>query len=96
MSDDPNKQNGAPATQKFEVPEGDRFLFVRMGQDGAFQILFSDAQSALALHHIAARWLDLNLIDPSVAPRTQANLAMPAGLDMGSIARRMKKGFGNS
>lgn len=85
MSDDP-KTNGTPQLQ---LKEGERFLFVRMGEDGGFQILFSDAHSALALHRIADRWLDLNIIDPSVAPKPQ--IGIPAGLDIGSLNRAMKR-----
>lgn len=88
MSD--TEQNGG-APKQLNIPEGDRFLFVRLGPQGEFSILFSDVQSAIALHRICERWLETNVIDPSVAPRPAGpNIAIPAGLDMGSLARRMK------
>jgi len=85
MSDDP-KTNGTPQLQ---LKEGERFLFVRLGEDGAFQILFSDAQSALALHRMADTWLEENILRPSLAP--QPKIGIPAGLDMSSLTRALKR-----
>lgn len=73
MSD--QKQNG-DQHQQLQVPEGDKFLFVRIGKDNSLQVLFSDHLDAISLVKVASAWLDENIIIPSVRPQ-QAHVSIP-------------------
>lgn len=67
----PEKQNGSNAAQQLNVPEGDRYLFVRMSESGEFQILFSDMAAAIMLNRVADAYLEteikkaFNLLPPA-------------------------------
>jgi len=88
-------QNGSP--KEIKIPEGDRFLFARIGEKGDLQILFSDVHSAIVLSKLADRWLDLNVVTPSLAPRPAVGAlapGVPLTAEVLNKIRGMKK-FGN-
>ena len=88
------KTNGSNP-QQLQIPDGDRFLFVRMNEKGEFQILFSDLHTGIVLTRLADKWLDkqieqgLGLNQPA-----QPMIATPGvAVDPQLLARLRKKGI---
>lgn len=92
MSDE--QQNGAQQQPGLQIAEGEDFLIVRRAANGELGIAISDPFAALALLSWAQSWVDENIKLPSIRAlqektRQQAAIAIPPGLDMGSIQRRL-------
>ncbi len=86
------KQNGSAQPQELKVPEGDHFLFVGLGKNGEFQLLYSDPLTGLALLTMADEFMRTEMRknfggQPQIAPTA----AIPPGLDISSMIRAQRK-----
>jgi hypothetical protein len=83
MAGENQEQNGAP-----KIPEGDRWLFVRLSKENEFQVLFSNHFDAQALHRMAGRTLDKGF--DSMFQQGRPDISIP-GLNLTTL-ERIRKG----
>ncbi len=84
MAGENQEQNGAP-----KIPEGDRWLLVRLSKENEFQVAFSNHFDAQALHRMAGRTLEKGL-DSMFQQGPAPDIAIP-GLNLSTL-ERIRKG----
>lgn len=95
------KQNGTTAVKEIQIPEGDRYLFLRLSPtpDGqqSFQILFNDMATAILLCKVADETLTAELRKAfGIGHQATAPAIAIPGLDPRVLANLKKRGIGGS